>query len=164
MLKRKICMSFFVCLFFCSAGFAEPLYMWEDKDKVIHVSDVKPNHKNYITIYSPYGRAGKDTNTKASSEKTVRAQQVKPQIALNLNDIIKNNCQKEWPNDYRMQKFCIDQQKDALKKLRAGRPADIPKDIFIKIRNKCSRKWKNDFRMVLFCERQECEAWRQLNR
>lgn len=161
---RKICMSFFVCLFFCLSGFAEPLYMWEDKDKVVYVSDVRPNRNDYITIYNPYGRAGKGTDTKAPSEKTVQAQQTKPRIALYLNDIIKNNCQKEWPNDYRMQKFCIDQQKDALQKLRAGRPSDIPKDVFKKIRNKCSRKWKNDFRMVLFCEIQEFEAWRQLNR
>lgn len=162
MLKRKIYMSFFVCLFFCSSGFAEPLYMWEDKYKVVHVSDVKPKHNDYTTIYRPYGRMGKDTNTKAPPAKTAQAQQPKSHITLNLIDIIKTNCYEKWPNNYRMQKYCIDQEIAALKKLKKGLPSDIPADVFNKIRNNCIREWPDNYRMRVYCEKQELKAWRQL--
>jgi len=164
---KKI-LSFFTFLFIISAiaapVYAEPLYMWEDKNKVVHVSDVRPNRNDYITIYNPYDRVGKDTNTKTTSEKTVQAKQPKSHITLNLKDIIKTNCYEKWPNNYRMQKYCTDREIAALKKLKNGCPSDIPGSVFNKIRNNCVREWPDNYRMRVYCEKQELKAWRQLNR
>jgi hypothetical protein len=76
---------------------------------------------------------------------------------------IKPYCKKEWPTDYEMQKYCVDEQKKALAKLLEERPDDIPSKIFDGIRKKCREDWPNDYKMRLYCEKKQIKAWRDLN-
>ena len=61
--------------------------------------------------------------------------------------VIQNHCEGEWPDDFSMRAYCIEQQERALAELKRGRPADIPEDIFHRIRNKCAGEWPKDFTM-----------------
>jgi len=82
----------------------------------------------------------------------------------NANFIINRYCKARWPNDYQMQKYCIDTQKTALKKLKRGCPGGIPSGIFVKIRNKCSSEWPEDYQMRAYCEKTQFTAWRSLQK
>lgn len=77
-------------------------------------------------------------------------------------EIIKNHCQKEWPDDFKMQAYCIKQQKNAVNVLEQGPPDDVPEGVFDKIRSKCDREWHGDYKMRAYCEKQQIEAWRAL--
>ena len=76
--------------------------------------------------------------------------------------VIRGHCEAKWPTDYRMQAYCIKQQKKAVAKLQRGRPSDIPGDVFSSVRQKCATKWTGDYRMMEYCERKQYEAYREL--
>jgi len=78
--------------------------------------------------------------------------------------IIKQKCEKDWPDDFAVQKFCIDQQKRAVIALKRGRPPNkMPREVFEKIRRKCFKDWPDDFAVRKFCEDQQIRAWQSLN-
>jgi hypothetical protein len=76
--------------------------------------------------------------------------------------IIERHCESQWPDDFSMRDYCINQQEQALAELRRGRPADVPEDVFQRIRTKCAREWLNDFSMRHYCEEQQFKAYRNL--
>lgn len=84
-------------------------------------------------------------------------------IDTETESTIKPFCRKEWPKDYEMQKYCVDEQKKALAKLLEEKPNDIPSKIFDAIRVKCREEWPNDYNMRFFCEKKQIKAWRDLN-
>lgn len=79
----------------------------------------------------------------------------------NAQTIIEKHCEEEWPDNYRMRAFCIEQEEHALKELKDGRPADIPEDVFHKIRRQSAEQWPSQFSMRLFTE-QEFKSFRKL--
>ena len=81
----------------------------------------------------------------------------------NASRVIRQYCAKKWGNDFRMQKYCIEKQKEALLDLKKGKPQDIPAEVFGTIRSKCESKWGNDYRMRRYCEKKQMSAWRTLN-
>lgn len=78
------------------------------------------------------------------------------------DDIIERHCESQWPNDFSMRDYCIDQQEQALAELRRGRPADVSEDVFRRIRTKCAREWPDDFSMRQYCEEEQFKAYRKL--
>lgn len=80
---------------------------------------------------------------------------------------IKKQCAKDWPTDYRMQRYCIEKQIEAVNRLK---PAwvDLKKgtpEYNILIR--CYQQWPNslggyDHSMVLYCLNQQLKAYREL--
>jgi hypothetical protein len=78
--------------------------------------------------------------------------------------VIKEFCEKEWPDDYTMQLHCINQQEQALKQLKAPKPSDISENEFKQIRQKAARDWPIDYLMRLHEETQQIESLRQLRR
>ncbi len=82
----------------------------------------------------------------------------------NAQTIIETHCEQQWPDDYSMRAFCIEQQERALGQLKSGRPIDIPEDVFHKIRRRSAEQWPTDFSMRLFAEQQEFESYRKLQK
>ncbi len=76
--------------------------------------------------------------------------------------VIRKHCEKEWPSDFSMRAYCIEQQQKALTELRRGRPADIPENIFELIRSKCAKEWPDDFGMRQYCEEEQIRSYRKL--
>jgi len=73
--------------------------------------------------------------------------------------MIRSHCAKKWPDDFRMRKYCGDQQNEGLRALRTRRMTGV----LAKIRSKCASEWPDDFRMRDYCEKQQIEALRKLN-
>jgi TIR domain-containing protein len=82
----------------------------------------------------------------------------------NAQTIIEKHCEEQWPDDYSMRAFCIEQQEQALRQLRTGRPEDIPEDVFRRIRQRSAEQWPTDFSMRLFTEQEEFNSYRKLLR
>jgi len=73
---------------------------------------------------------------------------------------IRSKCANKWPNDFRMQQYCREQQTEAFYTLRSRRMTGT----LARIREECARKWPDDFRMRNYCEEQQIEAYRNLQR
>lgn len=59
--------------------------------------------------------------------------------------VISDNAEKEWPDDYEMQKYFIKKQCSALVEYIQMKYRDIPSEIYSKIHIKALREWsKND--------------------
>jgi len=86
------------------------------------------------------------------------------QPAVTDEQAIKERCATQWPGDYRMQVYCVEQETKALRNLAERKPADVPVEVFSRIRSACQKEWPLDPRMQDYCERQELEAWRKLHK
>lgn len=75
---------------------------------------------------------------------------------------IERGCSARWPDDFRMRKHCIEQQRTAYGALHREAPEDLPIDVFLQIRRMCLTRWPEDFRMRLHCEDQQIQSWRDL--
>jgi hypothetical protein len=105
-----------------------------------------------------YSQPAKQKQSTATSRKTS-----KPGTrTTKAEDMIKKHCTEKWPDNYRMQSYCTDQQREAVRKLAKGAPQDIKQEDFQKIRNKCGSKWWGNFRMQSYCEDQQIEAYRKM--
>jgi hypothetical protein len=82
---------------------------------------------------------------------------------LNADAIINQHCESEWPDDYSMRVYCIQDQKNALSKLKQGKPKNIPEDIFAQIRRKAALDWPTDFVMRSYAENEQISAYMQLH-
>lgn len=77
--------------------------------------------------------------------------------------IIKHHCEKEWPDDFSMRAYCIQQQRDAVATLRRTGPDDIPVAVLAAIRRKCAAEWPDDYAMRVYCEEQQVAGYREVN-
>lgn len=75
--------------------------------------------------------------------------------------IYTTKCQKDWPADFRMQSYCLDQQREAVTALQRRTMASPEQQT---IRGKCAKDWPADFRMRDYCETQQLEALAKLRR
>ena len=72
-------------------------------------------------------------------------------------------CEKEWPDDFRMQEYCQERQFDGVKKVLAyvERYQQSGNVVGTAILKNCDREWPEDFAMRAYCiERQEEAAER----
>ena len=77
--------------------------------------------------------------------------------------VIRHHCENEWPDDFSMRVYCIEQQRQAVELLRRGRPRDIPENVFRGIRRRCAAEWSDDYAMRMYCEEQQIEGYRKIN-
>jgi hypothetical protein len=76
---------------------------------------------------------------------------------------IKTHCEREWPDDYRMRLYCVNQQKEGLASLqRRVAPAGVSEEELQQIRAKCRAEWPGDYRMENYCEEQQLKALLEL--
>jgi catechol 2,3-dioxygenase-like lactoylglutathione lyase family enzyme/Fe-S cluster biosynthesis and repair protein YggX len=78
--------------------------------------------------------------------------------------VMEQHCEREWPDDFSMRAYCLEQQRDAVAKLREGRPEDIPEEIFRQIRRQCASEWPDDNTMRVYCEEEQVAAFRRIRR
>jgi hypothetical protein len=76
--------------------------------------------------------------------------------------VIRHHCEQEWPDDFSMRAYCMQQQREAVAQLRLGRPQDIPEDVFKSIRRKCTADWPDDYAMRVYCEQQQLDGYRRV--
>lgn len=74
--------------------------------------------------------------------------------------VAKARCESEWPGDFQMIKFCLDQQTSAAAKLDATVPS--LDDVMLARYRACVVEWGEDFQMRAFCLDQQVQARRQL--
>ena len=90
-------------------------------------------------------------------------------------------CEDEWPNDFRMQEYCYDQQIEAVARVKqllqtAGifdanfKTTNKAKSPLGKALNMCIEKWKlpkfntYDWRMVEYCIKNQIEAYERIHK
>jgi hypothetical protein len=76
--------------------------------------------------------------------------------------IIKYHCEKEWPKDFQMRAYCIEEQRKAAATLKLGGPKDVPEDVFESIRSRCALEWPDDYTMRAYCETEQLEGYRKV--
>lgn len=81
---------------------------------------------------------------------------------------VRENCAADWPDDYSMQEFCINQQVEAAQRLNAvieryGTKGETAES---RVLDKCASDWQKgdgfDYTMVEFCWNQQAEALNRL--
>lgn len=80
----------------------------------------------------------------------------------NSDEIIKRRAAEEWPNDFEMQVYHIEKNRNAVESLKQHNPIDIDKEQFRKIRENARVDWKDDFEMQLDYEQRQVESLRRL--
>ena len=97
---------------------------------------------------------------KEQSDSAVRSTSSPPSDAA-AAAMIRSKCARDWPENFRMRKYCEDQQYQGLRALRSR---SMTGSTMRMIRSKCARDWPENFRMRNFCENQQLNALRELNR
>ena len=103
------------------------------------------------------------TSARQSPPRPTTQQSRAASVDANTAAIIKRFCTAQWPNDFRMQEYCENQQSDAvINTLSKGAPSDVPNGTFQTIRSQCVQQWADDFRMREYCENQQIQSYRRL--
>ncbi len=76
--------------------------------------------------------------------------------------VIKKKCAKDWPDDFRMQVHCIEQQAKGLKSLSSPVDRTISSQDHSLLRVKCENEWPDDFRMRAHCEEQQIKGLQKI--
>lgn len=100
------------------------------------------------------------TPTVQVAETTTSAPAPTPSAATeNVEEVIKTKCAAQWPEDFRMQAHCIEQQQQAARLL--TNTSDLPTAVSTPstgVRTKCAADWPDDFRMRAHCEQQQMKG------
>ena len=99
--------------------------------------------KNEIASVSSDYKVEKESNSKAE-------------------DIIKEKCQKRYPDDFSMRAFCEEQQWEGYNDLLNSKPTGMNNDEFEILKDKCLDRYPDDFSMRAFCEGQQVEGFNDL--
>lgn len=75
---------------------------------------------------------------------------------------IKAAAATEWPDDFRMQKYTVDQQNDAYRKIEAWKK-NTSGSVAKQITEKAVKEWPNDYRMQWYTIEQQVKAYNALN-
>ena len=106
-----------------------------------------------------WSKAVNDAIEKQKMEKIARSSDEPPSDA-SAASMIRSKCANEWPDDYKMRKYCEDQQYKGLRALRSRQMTGY----LSKVRSKCANEWSDDYRMRDYCEENQLKAIRELNR
>lgn len=71
-------------------------------------------------------------------------------------DAIKGKCQADWPDDFQMQSFCLDQQKAGHSEVEARRP-QLDEEL-TRALAQCEAAWPLDWTVTAFCMNQNIAA------
>lgn len=85
--------------------------------------------------------------------------------ASDIQGTIRAHCTKEWPTDYRMQAYCLQQQNESVVKMGQRFNAGFtstPEGRTITLQ--CFKEWPTDYRMQNYCVEQQLEGLKKLGR
>lgn len=77
------------------------------------------------------------------------------------HSVLREHCRGEWPDDYRMRKYCEELARNGLSEIRRfiTRRGAQPGTVSGLILDRCADQWPEDFRMMAYCiEMQEKAA------
>lgn len=80
------------------------------------------------------------------------------QMELDMEVIIKDHCQLEWPDDEKLKAYCEQLQYEGVHTLNQGKPEDIQDSEFDMIRDQCKKEWPIDYQMRAYCEKKQYEG------
>lgn len=92
------------------------------------------------------------------AERIAKARSSPPSDAA-ARPLIETKCREEWGDDFKMQKYCQDQQYEGLRTLRSRQMAG---STLSSVRDKCAGEWNGDFKMREYCEQQQLKALEEL--
>jgi hypothetical protein len=93
------------------------------------------------------------------------AAQAPPFDMKNVQSLMKQHCATEWPDNFQMQEFCIQQQIKGMADFKAasesvGRPLDAALE-------KCVEEWTEhgvpNWQMIGFCSKQQADSYLRLH-
>lgn len=67
-------------------------------------------------------------------------------LPMEIRESIRRKAAAEWPDDFKIQKYVIDQQAESFLALEAYSRPDIPKEVITQIKQKAEMEWARDFR------------------
>lgn len=149
-MKRN--MVIFVLLIFWAGTADADLYKWVDENGVTHYSNTP-----VITKKDKDVKVYKEANDNRRTPQKYKTKRTSSKKAEDVTQIIRNNCIKEWDDNYRMVEFCIKQQNSAVNWL-ARNQNQIPKEIY----SRCLSEWNHNYRMVKFCIEKQTDAKKSL--
>lgn len=133
-----------------------------DAGAVLKIQPEQPNSYHVYVKSLIASLPNATTQDKAEAIKEEKVVSDKLNDYSNVDEIIKENAEKEWPDDFHMQGYSIDKQQKAIKVLQKGRPEDIPQKHFESIRKKAALEWPDDFHMRAYEEEKQFNALRKL--
>ncbi|MEM7116314.1 MAG: toll/interleukin-1 receptor domain-containing protein, partial [Chloroflexota bacterium] len=116
-----------------------------------------------ITNYMSPSRVN---NINATSQfKTSGNSSPNPQDSLddNTESILRQHCSQRHPNNFELQAYCQQKQREAAQKLKQGSPKNIPKPIFNQIRSDAAAKYPTNFELRAYTEQKQVDAYLKLN-
>jgi hypothetical protein len=139
------------------------LQLIQDVSQHIEVESEPPNvyQKHIERILRFTARRSADNNLSRPSSSARLVRELDPGTA---DEIIRQHCIEQWPDDFEMRAHCEEQQRGALEELKQGCPEDIPMEVFQTIREKCQAEWPSDFAMRRYCEGEQVKAYRKLHK
>ena len=84
------------------------------------------------------------------------------EITAAVEEIIQQECERKWPNDFNMRRYCQNQQHEGVATLSHGRPTSVSQEAYTIIRGKCAQEWPRDFQMRAYCEGQQYDSYSAL--
>jgi hypothetical protein len=81
-----------------------------------------------------------------------------------VENMLRQKCEREWPDDFRMRAYCEKLQREGASTVRGEPPSDISGDKVAIVKRKCAAEWPDDFRMRAYCEKLQYTAIRELGR
>jgi hypothetical protein len=108
------------------------------------------------------GSLGLVTAEEATKQAAAKYSAASGDLPGNWRETARSKCQEEWPTDYRMQQYCIEQQTTGAAALGEA-PADIDATALNVIRGKCAEEWPRDFKMRTYCQNQQFDGYRALH-
>jgi hypothetical protein len=128
-------------------------------DAMVYSGAATPNQPS-VRQFSGVGQNVSETTTIKTSP---AMQSAIEDVYGDAEAVIRHYCERQWPDDFSMRAYCIQQQREAVANLKLGGPQDIPKEVFDSIRRKCAAEWPDDYTMRLYCEEQQIVGYRHVH-
>jgi hypothetical protein len=78
------------------------------------------------------------------------------------DEVIKQQCAQKWPDDFKMQAHCVEQQRKGLESLSGPVDPHLSPEEHSTLRIHCEKQWPDDFKMRAYCEEQQISGLREL--
>ena len=124
------------------------------------VKEGNVNGNNYVGARALAEAMGATVDWKDNTVIVFSQDYVKPAPVTDVATKIKNKAALDWPNDYQMQVFQIEQETKAYNEIQAlSKTVDYNSTIL----QKAIKDWPDDYQMQLFQYEQELKAYNELN-
>lgn len=110
---------------------------------------------------SRYGQYTKPANTERALPVTTTDSD--PSIPNDIKTQIKLNAEKEWPDNFRMQRFEIEKQHKAYKDIQTYNNSSVPAAVAKTIKSNANNEWQGNYRMQLFEIKKQSDAYVDIN-